>query len=68
MRYSLAIFVIAFLIIFSQFEGTSSVFAQQSREQLEQELADLEAQIKALTEVSLKHKHKKTHSLKRFLC
>jgi len=48
MRYSLAIFVIAFLIIFGQFEGTSNVFAQQSREQLEQELADLEAQIKAL--------------------
>jgi peptidoglycan hydrolase CwlO-like protein len=48
MRKTLAIFTIAisFLCIFAT--GATISFAQQSREQLEMDLADLEAQIKAL--------------------
>ncbi len=48
MRRLTAFLVIASIILVTMGTQLAPVFAQQSREQLEQELADLEAQIKAL--------------------
>ncbi len=48
MRRISAFFIVGLLSISILLSGSAPLFAQQSREQLEQELADLEAQIKAL--------------------
>lgn len=48
MRRLTAFLIVATLIFSTGFNAVAPAFAQQSREQLEQELADLEAQIKVL--------------------